>query len=162
MKPVRLSFMAAAATMALAAMGTSAPAMASSVVASPGSECKTFGAGNTNSLAAITPTQSGMRNYDLSISRTVICPVNRMGDSDGVSVYVDGTTSNGAGVSCVVYSYNYDGTLRASKGFVEHGATFDHPVVFTAAEAPIYSYLNAVCSLPPKGYGSIIGVVTLD
>ena len=92
----------------------------------------------------------------------MICPINRLGDSDGVHVYVDGTTSNGAGVSCVLYSYNFDGTLRSTKGFVEHAATFDHFVDFTEAEAPLYAYMNAVCSLPPKGFGSIIGVVAVD
>jgi len=157
-------FTACTAVAAAASAFVGMPSLAhAGVLTTPGSACKVFGSSpSAAGLSAIGSTQAGTTNGDLQLSRSVICPVVRQGDQDGVTVYVDGQASEAAPVSCILYSYNYDGTLKASKGFVEKRAQFDRSVSLSAAEAPLYAYLNVVCSLPGLHRAKIFGVLTSD
>ncbi len=148
---------------AVTALGTTVSTPAAAVgVSTPGSACSPFGQPSTASLTSISVNQTGVGNRDASISRKVICPVVRARDGNGVVVYVDGRAAEDAAVGCTLYSYNFNGELRASKGFVAKTATFDQRLELSATEAPSYAYLSLACSLPSLERGKVLGVLTVD
>jgi hypothetical protein len=161
MKSFSLSFSAALAAAAFASLGA-ASAVHAETIMTPASACRPFGAPSAAALSANASNQRGTTNNELNLARSIICPVVRKSDSDGVTVFVDGESkSDDAPVSCILYSFNFNGTQLASKGFIERNRVFDTPLSLTAAEAPFFAYLNVVCSLPPL-QGTIFGVLTVD
>lgn len=162
MQSFRLSAALALAAAAFVTFGAAAPARADTIM-TPAAACRPFGSPSAAASEANNATQGGNVNLDLNISRTIICPVVRNSDSDGVTVFVDGRSdAQDAPVSCILYSHNFDGTQLASKGFIERNRTFDTAISLTAAEAPFFAYINVVCTLPSRSKGRIFGVLTID
>ena len=149
-------------TVAAATMPVTASAAEPIVLSTHASACKPYGTPADAALASIGSDQSGTYNadYTTQIARKVICPLARAAGTDGATVWVDGEASAEAAISCIVYSYNFDGTLRASKGTLGNKKPFDNAVQFDASEAPYWARLSMVCSLPPlmkaKLYGALV------
>lgn len=149
-------------TVAAATTPVTASAAEQIVLSTHAAACKPYGTPADAALASIGSDQSGIYNadYTTQITRKVICPLARAAGSDGATVWVDGEASAEAAIGCIVYSYNYDGTLRASKGTIGNKTPFDNAVHFDSTEAPYWARLSLVCSLPPlhkaKLYGALV------
>jgi hypothetical protein len=162
MKATRLARATAFAVATFLTLGAATLVRADTVM-TPAAACRPFGKPSAAALSANASNQRGTDNRDLNLARTIICPVVRNSDSDGVTVFVDGeSTADDAPISCLLYSHNFDGTELASKGFVERNRIFDTPLALSAAEAPFFAYLNVVCTLPSLSRGTIFGVLTID
>jgi hypothetical protein len=152
------SFIGAALVAALSGLGISSQALASSTI--HGSVCKAY----SNSLTdyqAIFSGSTGTANHDAVYERSVICPVTRRVGSSGVTVWVEGSASNGRTVSCTLTS-RYGGVYRGSKSFSTSSSYFDQGLTMSATEAPYWAKLDVICKLPISGNGTIAGLSLND
>lgn len=144
------------------ALGASGQAHAD-VVTTPGANCKSVSEA-PEAIAVIDASISGISNRDPQVSRAVFCPVvRRPVGSDGVTVFVDGVSrTEDAPVSCSASTFNFNGNFIAAKVFTARNRTFDQPLSFSQAEAPLFSYITVQCTLPTFARGQIFGVLTID
>lgn len=149
-------------TIATATTPVTASAAEQIVLSTHAAACKPYSTPSDAALTSIGSDQSGIYNadYTTQLTRKVICPLARAAGTEGATVWVDGEASAEAAIGCIVYSHNYDGTLRASKGIVGNKKPFDNAVQFDSSEAPYWARLSMVCSLPPmmkaKLYGALV------
>lgn len=135
---------------ALTSFGAALPAHASLSI--HGSICKAY----NNTLADyqnIFSGSTGTANHDQHSARSVICPVTREVNGNGVTVWVQGSVSQGESMSCTLESR--DGNYLASKSVTLTAAAFDHGLSLTSAQALTWAELSLICTLPPKGRGRI-------
>jgi len=79
----------------------------------------------------------------------------------GVTVTIDGY---GPGIAASVYSVDYQGNLLtfASYGASPAGGAWELNHVFSAAEAPRWSYASVYCSLTSNANSFLTGLTTFD
>jgi hypothetical protein len=107
---------------------------------------------------------NGVFNMSTTASRYVTCAVPRTPlnvSSTNASFYLDGTDANSAQTTCILYSYNYTGTLLDSTSVTETAATFDQLMQIPAADAGTFAYISMLCLLPANQNGSVLGITSL-
>ena len=84
--------------------------------------------------------------------RTVAATLPRVPNDTTMTVYVDGYDALTGSTDCTIYSYNWDGTAITSKN-ISHTGTNDYweeSTTFTPAEAPVWAYLNILCTITTR------------
>lgn len=164
MKSLRLGTIAALSTAALATIGTPAIVHAgtTTTTATHTAACQPYlpkFLGEITTTGGLNFTQSGVINNSPTQSRKIICPIARASAGvDSTTVFIDGEALFGSKISCGIYSFHYDGTMRAQKS-VSGTGLFDVSVTFTVQEAPTYTYLSMICTLPSQGHGTLFGAI---
>lgn len=150
------TLMAAVLAALSAALATPAHAINATT---PASTCRPYPVENAAALAAHRITPNYTYNADPVNARRVICPIVRNADANGVTVWIRGTVLAGSSINCTVASYQFNGAFLFAINRV--GAPpFAFP--FTAAQAPAFGHLNAVCTLPPANRGRLFQLHTVD
>lgn len=123
----------------------------------PGAACNPFNASEADEIDYFV---NGVRTIAAG-PRKVLCPVARHPVSGPHQTFwVDGRNSSGASTLCVMYSHNFDGSLRSTYSFSSSAATYDQPVVLSSVGK--YDYVSILCDMPANGNGVLFGVIAAD
>jgi len=96
---------------------------------------------------------------------TVVCDVPRQplaATATAGGFYVDGTNFPGQQTTCTLASFNFTGVFLGSQTFTESFTTYDHFVSLPASQLGTWAYIALTCSLPASGFGSFIGVTSVQ
>jgi hypothetical protein len=107
-------------------------------------------------------TQAAVWNVSAA-PRGIICSVPRspVAPNSLAGFYVDGLNDPDARTECTLYVFHYDGTLAASRAFVNGAATWSEIVSFPANSIGQWDYVSVYCKLPPLLTGGLLGVTAL-
>ncbi|HKE96649.1 MAG TPA: hypothetical protein VKB34_20230 [Povalibacter sp.] len=98
-------------------------------------------------------------------SYSVVCDVPREPlalNAAAGGFYVDGTNFPGQSTTCSIESFNYNGFFMGLVVFTESASTYDHFVSLPASQLGTWAYVALNCSLPANGFGSLIGVTSVQ
>lgn len=154
-----------AATAALAIL-LATPAQAVNVT-TPVSTCRPYPVENAETLADHVLDIGYTQNRNADRVRTVLCPILRSPDGNGVTVLIRGNKNRTsvARAVCTVFSYRADGSLARAitrNGPIAPGGDFTFSFPFTAAQAPATGHLNATCELSQRRLSRLFQIQTVD
>lgn len=124
-----------------------------------GASCQNYATYSPTDLSRFS---DGIRNVSANTGY-VLCPIARspLSAASG-GFYIDGSNRNGGVTSCSIFTYEYNGTLKAIKSFTSSAARYDQFLSFTNVELPYGAYVSMLCSLPASSNGVLWGITAIQ
>jgi hypothetical protein len=151
MKTLSLGLAVAASTFALMTAPQAAHAANFNI---PASTCRAY---TPSEEVYIHPLVNGVENTDSVNAHNIICPIahSPANASAPITVYVDGYSTSGYPIACVLYSYSYYGSIVGSYSMPGRTGQFDTQI---SAAGNQWSTATLYCTLPPRGLGYLYDI----
>ena len=120
-------------------------------------------AAHGNEQGDITVNPTGLVNTN-AIARSVACSMTRSPLAGGANAkfFVDGMNFNGASTTCVLQSFDFNGTFLGSTSFVTSAATYDQTLTLSGTLVPTFAYVTLFCAMPGNQNGLLLGLTSVQ